>query len=408
MNLENNIENPIPIKSWCANADVKTLEQANNLAVHPVIKEHVCLMPDAHAGYGMPIGGVIACDSALIPNAVGVDIGCGMAAIKTSLNAEQFTGMAHLREIINAIKAQIPAGEGNARKKSVEWEGFEAWQAAIDNENAPEWWTEKSHNLDTRNLGTLGGGNHFIEIQKAENGDVWIMLHSGSRNMGQRVAACYHNAAKKLNSEMGLKLPDDHLAFLPAEHEAGAAYIRDMNHALAYALENRRVMMSHIKEIFAEFFPAIEYFLEINIHHNYAALEEHNGRRYWIHRKGATRARENETGIIPGSMGTSSYIVEGLGNPASFMSCSHGAGRRLGRSQANQTLTLEECNAAMEGIVFDRFGYSRSRGRNPEGKKLYDLSEAPPAYKDIDAVIRAESDLVRPLVRLSPLAVVKG
>jgi tRNA-splicing ligase RtcB len=224
--------------------------------------------------------------------------------------------------------------------------------------------------------------------------------------MGQRVASHYHNAAKNLNAQMNIELPDTHLAFLPVEHEAGKNYIRDMNHALAYAFENRRLMMRHLKEVFAEFFPAVEYLMEVNIHHNYAALEEHNGRRYWIHRKGATSARKAELGIIPGSMGTSSYIVEGLGNPESFMSCSHGAGRRLGRAQANRTLTVEECDSAMRGIVYDRFGFSRTRG--PDGKKLHDLSEAPPAYKNIDAVIEAESDLVKPIVKLAPLAVVKG
>jgi tRNA-splicing ligase RtcB len=179
-----------------------------------------------------------------------------------------------------------------------------------------------------------------------------------------------------------------------------------MNHALAYAMENRRQMMDHLKAIMADFFPAIEYLLEVNIHHNYAALEEHEGKSCWIHRKGATSARLGETGIIPGSMGTSSYIVEGLGNPASFMSCSHGAGRKLSRSQANETLTLEECDTAMGDVVYDRFGYSRFRGQDE--KKRYDLSEAPLAYKNIDTVIQAENDLIKPLVQLFPLAVVKG
>jgi tRNA-splicing ligase RtcB len=270
----------------------------------------------------------------------------------------------------------------------------------------PEWFTDKGHKLDTHNLGTLGGGNHFIEIQKADSGVIWIMLHSGSRNMGQRIATCYHNAAKNRNEAEGIELPDTHLAFLSSDDESGRNYIRDMNHALEYALENRRIMMANIKEILSDFFPAIEFQLEVNIHHNYAALEEHNGNHYWIHRKGATSARKGETGIIPGSMGTLSYIVEGLGNPESFMSCSHGAGRRMGRAEANRTLTLAECDTAMQGIVYDRFGYSRTKG--PDGKKLHDLSEAPLAYKDINAVIDAESDLIKPIVQLSPLAVLKG
>jgi tRNA-splicing ligase RtcB len=192
--------------------------------------------------------------------------------------------------------------------------------------------------------------------------------------------------AKKMNVEMEANLPDTGLAFLPADSELGKGYIRDMNHALAYAMENRHQMMKHLKAIMTGFFPAIEYILEVNIHHNYAALEEHQGKNYWIYRKGATSARMGETGIIPGSMGTSSYIVEGPGNPDSFMSCSHGAGRRLGRSQANQILTLEEYNAAMGEVVYDRFGYSRFCGS--DGKKRHDLSEAPPAYKDIDTVIQ--------------------
>jgi tRNA-splicing ligase RtcB len=314
--------------------------------------------------------------------------------------------MAHLREIINAIKGRIPAGEGHARKEKIEWEGFENWLASLENDAPPAWFTKDGHKLDMFNLGTLGGGNHFIEIQKTENGDVWIMLHSGSRNMGQRVASYYHKEAVKLLNEMDIELPDRHLAFLPTTTKMGQDYIRDMNHALLYAFENRRLMLQHIKDIFAGFFPGIEYLTEVNIHHNYAVQEEHKGHQYWIHRKGATSARQGEIGIIPGSMGTSSYIVEGLGNSESFMSCSHGAGRRLGRSKANQTLTLEECDAAMKGIVYDRFGFSRVRG--PGGQKMHDLSEAPLAYKDIDTVIASESDLVKPLVKLSPLAVVKG
>ena len=401
---ENN-EYTIPIKSWCAEADQITLEQAKNLANHPVVKEHVSLMPDAHAGFGMPIGGVIACENAVIPNAVGVDIGCGMSALQTSLNAAAFTGMAHLRELIEAIKRRIPVGEGKSHKETTEWTGFEEWRAAAGG-GVPPWWTEKGDGLDRRNLGTLGGGNHFIEIQRSETGGVWVMLHSGSRNMGQRIASYYHHEAKQLNGDMGIELPDPDLAFIPADHSLGAAYIRDMNHALSYALENRRLMMQQVKEVLAAFFPDITYSLEVAIHHNYAALEEHKGKAYWIHRKGATGARKDEIGIIPGSMGTPSYIVEGRGNPESFMSSSHGAGRKLSRSAANKTLTLEACDAAMQGIVYDRFGFSRNRGK--DGKKVRDLSEAPLAYKDIDAVIAAEEDLIAPKVKLTPLAVVKG
>ncbi|MDR1787369.1 MAG: RtcB family protein [Treponema sp.] len=401
-----NDENALPIVSWCADADDLTKAQARNLANHPALRERVCLMPDAHVGYGMPIGGVIACADAVIPNAVGVDIGCGMGTVKTNLRVEQLGGMAQLRDIVNAIKARIPVGEGHARREALDWEGFESWRDSLAGGEVPAWCTPQGDKLDHHNLGTLGGGNHFIEIQKSESGEVWVMLHSGSRNLGQRIATHYHKAAQALNAEMGAALPDPQLAWLPSEHELGAAYIRDMNTALAYARENRRIMMACVQEVLAGFFPDIEYSFEVNIHHNYAALETHNGVSYWIHRKGATSAKAGETGIIPGSMGTASYIVEGLGSERSFQSCSHGAGRRLGRGQANRTLTLEECNAAMQGIVYDRFSLSRTKGA--DGQKLHDLSEAPPAYKDINMVIAAEDDLVKPLVRLTPLAVVKG
>jgi tRNA-splicing ligase RtcB len=398
----------VPIKAWCADRDELTVRQAEHLANHPVIRERVCLMPDAHVGKGMPIGGVIACENALIPNAVGVDIGCGMGAIRTDLRADVFTSKAQLREIMNSVKERIPVGEGRARKEELEWDGFAEWRDRVS--VLPPWWTNKAHGLDRRNLGTLGGGNHFIEIQKSDEGDVWLMLHSGSRNMGQRVAQYYHSEAKKLWAKTGIALPDAELAFLPADTETGRHYIRDMNHALAYALENRRVMMERLKVTMQEFFPEIKFAAEVNIHHNYAALETHEGKDYWVHRKGATSARLGEAGIIPGSMGTPSYIVEGLGNPLSFMSCSHGAGRKMSRGQANRELTLEECNTAMGDVVFDRFQPHRSRFRRKSQNENYpyDLSEAPLAYKNIDTVINAESDLVKTLVRLQPLAVVKG
>jgi tRNA-splicing ligase RtcB len=335
-----------------------------------------------------------------------------MGAIKTNLTADAFQDKAQLREILETIKQRIPVGEGNRRNKPLEeWTGFDAWRDACRAEGCdtePAWWKSDNHKLDVHNLGTLGGGNHFIELQKDDSNTVWLMLHSGSRNMGQRVATYYHKEAQKLNAAMNVQLPDENLAFLPADDEIGRAYIRDMNHALDYAKENRRLMMEVLKGIMLEYFPGIQFVYETNIHHNYAALETHNGSQYWIHRKGATSARKGETGIIPGSMGTSSYIVEGLGSEESFLSCSHGAGRRLGRSQANNTLTLEECEAAMGDVVYDRFHLARSKRRGTDGKKLHDLSEAPLAYKNINRVIEDESDLVKPIVRLEPLMVVKG
>lgn len=235
---------------------------------------------------------------------------------------------------------------------------------------------------------------------------VWLMLHSGSRNLGHRVASHYHKMAMNLNEKWRAKIPDKNLAFLPSEEE-GRAYIRDMNFALEYAAENRRIMMEVFKEAVVEVLGEVNFLQEINIHHNYASRENHFGRDVWVHRKGATAARRNQKGIIPGSMGTASYIVEGLGNPESFMSCSHGAGRILGRAEACRTLTVEECDRAMKGVVYDRWHRYKGR-RNDAGKKMLDLSESPLAYKDIDTVIESELDLIKPLVKLQPLGVVKG
>lgn len=396
----------LPVKSWCRDIEDGALQQALNLANHPVVVDHVALMPDAHVGYGMPIGGVIACAGAVIPNAVGVDIGCGMGAIRTNASAESLSDRKALRQIVEELKMRVPVGEGKAREYPIEWEGFEAWLDGLAGRDKPGWFTERGWQLDACNLGTLGGGNHFIEIQRSESGEVWLMLHSGSRNLGYRVANYYHKEALKLNTAMNCALPDPELAYLPLDVELGQDYIRDMKFSLAYAAENRRLMMGHLKKVMAEHVAGIEFLDEVNIHHNYAAEEMHGGESVWVHRKGATSARLGETGIIPGSMGTSSYIVEGLGNPQSFESCSHGAGRRMGRAAACRQLSEEDCDRSMEGIVFDRWGKSDIRGANK--KKLLDLSEAPLAYKDIDAVIEAELDLIKPVVKLRPLAVVKG
>ncbi|MDR1867137.1 MAG: RtcB family protein [Treponema sp.] len=393
------------IKSWCRTLEDEALKQAQNLANHPVTREHIALMPDAHVGYGMPIGGVIACEDALIPYAVGVDIGCGMGAIKTTVEAERLKDKSIRRTIIEEIKKEIPVGEAHCRDQQIPWEGFDAWRETVDTE--PLWFSENKHrDLDRYNLGTLGGGNHFIELQESSDGAVWIMLHSGSRNMGYRIANCYHALAQQLNAELHIELPDNNLAYLPAQHPLGQQYIRDMQFALAYAWENRRIMMECVKTIIEKYFPTVDYALEVNIHHNYAAVEQYKGVPLWIHRKGATSARAGEKGIIPGSMGTASYIVSGLGNTESFESCSHGAGRKMGRAEACRTLSLEMCDKTMEGIVFDRWKLSRTKDHH--GKKILDLSEAPEAYKDIEEVLEAESDLVQPLVKLKPLAVVKG
>lgn len=394
----------IPVKSWCENIEEEALKQALNLASHPVIAGHVALMPDCHVGYGMPIGGVIACLGTVIPNAVGVDIGCGMVAVETGCPAEKLRDMALRRKIIDAIKQLIPAGEGNAHRQEQEWEGFEQYLDSVGGKSEIHWMDA----LDRRNLGTLGGGNHFIELQESDAGKIWLMIHSGSRNLGYKIAGHYNKVAIRLNELEHVELPSKDLAFLRANSDEGMGYIRDMQFALAYALENRRRMMASFKQAVGDCLGNIEFIREINIHHNYAALEKHFGGEFWIHRKGATSAKSGELGIIPGSMGASSYIVEGLGNVESFQSCSHGAGRRMGRQDACRRLSVEECDRAMSGIAFDRWGKLRSKWGKQKDAGLYDLGEAPQAYKDIDEVINSELDLIRPLVKLHPLAVVKG
>ncbi|MFZ5949102.1 MAG: RtcB family protein, partial [Candidatus Rifleibacteriota bacterium] len=217
----------------------------------------------------------------------------------------------------------------------------------------------------------------------------------------------YNRLAQELNERWHAEIPSRDLAFLPSDSKEGLAYIRDMKFALAYALENRRQMMMAAKSVLQQLYSNVNFIEEINIHHNYAALENHFGRNLWVHRKGATSARKGEKGIIPGSMGASSYIVIGLGNPDSFCSCSHGAGRKMGRNEASRNLTLEECNQAMQGIVFDRWQKAKGRGKK-KGDISYDFGEAPQAYKDIDQVIRSELDLIEPVVKLRPLGVIKG
>ncbi len=390
----------VPVKSWCKEIEEAAMTQAFDLARHPAVFHHVSLMPDCHPGYGMPIGGVIACKDVVIPNAVGVDIGCGMGAVKTDVAASNVS-REQLREIVTLLKETIPCGEGKAHKKNQTWEGFEE---DIDAYQGRGWFSGHVRDLANRNLGTLGGGNHFIEIQAGDDGYVWLMVHSGSRHLGNVIARFYHNLAFELNTLWHSDIPSKDLAFLPAHSEEGKDYIHDMNFALMYAKENRRRIMDRFMTAFSSTYKDVAFQAPVNIHHNYASLENHFGENVWVHRKGATSAREKEVGIIPGSMGTASYIVEGLGNIESFTSCSHGAGRVMGRKEASRSLTPEECDKAMEGVVYDRWNKVR-RGKE---KGLYDLSEAPQAYKDIDTVIESELDLINPLVKLKPLGVVKG
>lgn len=393
----------VPVKCWSSNLEDGAMQQGINMANMPCVFHHVAMMPDAHQGMGVCIGGVLALKNAICPNAIGVDIACGMCALKTNVIADAIMDMRIRREWHNKIKERIPVGMGHCHRECQVWDGFDKYLSQ-DGVDANRWPLE----IDRKNLHGLGDGNHFGELQKGSDGNVWIMFHSGSRNLGYRIASYYHSIAKDLCKKFFVNLPDEDLAFLPIDTKEGQDYLRDMYFAMSYAKENRRGMMDaaffSLQEVCDGLGVPCDEVWRYDIHHNYAALENHFGENVWVHRKGATSAKRCEICIIPGSMGTASYICEGLGNPESFMSCSHGAGRKMSRTAASENLTREECDKAMEGIVCDRWSTVR---RGKSAGKL-DLSEAPGAYKDIEEVIANESDLVRPIVRLTPLAVLKG
>ena len=292
------------------NPEDGAIQQAKNLARLPFAFKQICLMPDTHQGYGMPIGGVIATQGVVIPNAVGVDIGCGMCAVKTSLVDIDIES---LKKIMGKIRNRIPLGFNKHE---------EAQNISLMPDSLIGQVVDREYLNARLLLGTLGGGNHFIEIQKGEDGHIWIMVHSGSRNLGKQVADFYNKKAVAINERYFSRVPKEwELAFLPLDSDEGIEYLKEMEYCVAFALANRSLMVNRIIEIFCEEFATVSFKPMINIAHNYAVMENHFGRNVLVHRKGATRAKLGEIGIIPGSQGTSSYIVRGKGNEESFMSC---------------------------------------------------------------------------------------
>lgn len=375
-----------PIKCWLDDIEDSAMTQASNLANLPFTFKHVALMPDCHSGYGMPIGGVLATKGVVIPNAVGVDIGCGMCAIETNLKD---VSKDKLLEINNKIKLAVPVGFNHQKEKQDE---------SLMPKSPLGYVTGKEYKAALYQLGTLGGGNHFIEIQKDVNDTMWVMIHSGSRNLGKKVADHYNNIAVELNEKWHSKVEKSmELAFLPMDTEQGQQYMSEMQYCVEFALANRQLIMERIKGCFESVCPDVSFGEMINIAHNYAKYEHHFGENVIVHRKGATFAGQGQIGIIPGSQGTKSYIVRGLGNPESFFSCSHGAGRRMGRKEAQRQLNLESEIKLMneKGIIHGI-------------QSVADLDEAAGAYKDIDVVMQSQNDLVDILVELTPLAVIKG
>lgn len=399
-----------PVKIWLdhiEDMEDSCLEQAYHLSNLPFLHKWACLMPDTHTGMGMPIGGVIAAKGVIIPNAVGVDIGCGMAFAQTNIPYEAVkdvvTGNGGLiQAIVGDIMRNIPVGYLHRREKmpsAVLDEAFahmERYESEIELADALA--------DGYYQLGTLGGGNHFIELQVDDEGYLAIMLHSGSRNVGKRVCDHFHKIAREHNERWYSQVPDEYrLAFLPVDTTDGTHYLDWMNLCMDFAEENRQTMLKETEAIFSCLVQkhtglTPEFSMEINCHHNYAALEHHYGEDVWVHRKGATRARAGELAVIPGAMGSYSYVVRGLGCEDSFCTSSHGAGRKYSRKGAMEAFSTEEVMVDLknQGVILGK-------------KNKSDVAEESRfAYKDIDVVMGNQKDLVEPVKRLKTVGVVKG
>ena len=396
-------EGGLPIKAWVKGVPLEDAarQQLVNVASLPFIHKHIAAMPDVHWGMGTTIGSVIPTKGAIIPAAVGVDIGCGMMAVQTTLRADQLPDS--LTATRSDIEAAVPHGRTDNGGKNDRgawgeipsspgnrWSGLSDRYAAITDKHpkalAPN---------NARHMGTLGTGNHFIEVCLDEGDQVWVMLHSGSRGCGNRIGTYFIQAAKKEMERWFINLPDKNLAYLVEGSELFDDYIEAVEWAQDYAYENRKEMMSATLAGLRNTLPDFAVTdMAVNCHHNYVTKENHFGANVWLTRKGAVRAREGDLGIIPGSMGVRSYIVRGKGNPVSFCSCSHGAGRAMSRGQAKKEFSLEDHAKATEGV---------------ECRKDADvIDETPGAYKDIDAVMAAQADLVEVVHTLKQVICVKG
>ena len=390
--MEVKMINNRPVKIWTDNVEESAMRQIENLTTLPFLFHHLAIMPDVHAGMGMPIGGVLACKNAVIPNAVGVDIGCGMCAVKTNWKVSDIPTDVLRKQIMRGIRKRIPLGMDHHKEPQ------DAKYLPTGHDIDSMEIVKRRQNAILHEVGTLGGGNHFIELQKDGDDTLWIMIHSGSRNLGKLVGEYYNNIATTLNVRWhSVVSPELKLSFLARETREFGMYWNEMKYCIDFALCNRKLMMERIEEVLADSLQGIEFEPMINIAHNYASWEHHFGENVIVHRKGATLAREGVIGIIPGSQGTASYIVEGLGNPESFCSCSHGAGRVLSRGMAIKTLDMQQEVEQLEakGIIH------AIRSQN-------DMQEASGAYKDIEEVIANETDLVKVKTRLLPVAVIKG
>ncbi len=396
----------VPIKAWVRGVPVEEAakRQLQNVAAMPFVHQWVAAMPDVHWGMGATVGSVIPTVGAVIPAAVGVDIGCGMMAVQTSLSAAQLPDT--LRKVRSAIEAAVPHGRTHSggRGDRGAWSNLPgATATAWKNELAGDFGrivgkhpkVGKANHV--QHLGTLGTGNHFIEVCLDESERVWFMLHSGSRGIGNRIGSYFIELAKGDMRRLGIELPDMNLAYLKEGSAYFADYVEAVEWAQRYALINRKLMMQAVIAALQKA-PSLPTFttgsIAVNCHHNYVAREHHYGKDVLLTRKGAVRAGAGELGIIPGSMGTRSYIVRGKGNPESFHSCSHGAGRRMSRTEAKRRFTVAEHTQATAGVECR--------------KDASVIDETPAAYKDIDAVMAAQEDLVEVVHTLKQVVCVKG
>ena len=400
----------VPVKVWLENREdleVSCQEQAYHLAQLPFLYKWVSLMPDTHAGMGMPIGGVIAAKDVIIPNAVGVDIGCGMAYTETNIPVDAIrqiqTGNGSLiQAVIGDIMRNVPVGFAHHKFPMPSY----TLDRAFDEFDLYEEDGELLGQLDAGyyQIGTLGGGNHFIELQTDDQGMLTVMIHSGSRHFGKSVCDYFHKKARDLNQKWYSQVPDEYrLAFLPVDSPEGRQYLRWMQLSMDFAKENREKMMLAVKAVLEKYLGKytdfeLKFSGDINCHHNYAALETHYGEEVWVHRKGAVRVENGELAVIPGAMGSYSYVVMGKGNPESFCSSSHGAGRLYSRKGAMETFSCEEVilDLKVQGVILGKKG------------KADVAEESRFAYKNIDTVMSNQTDLVVPVKRLKTVGVVKG
>ena len=387
----------VPVKIWTNDIDDKSRQQLANIASMPFIHHHVATMADVHVGIGATIGSVIATHKAIIPAAVGVDIGCGMLACQLSLTANDIDEKS-LKKVFDQINRDVPVGRAQHSSERALVDSAKRFELRLGeivrkHPNILKSFGKFSNWINQ--MGTLGGGNHFIEICLDESQQVWMMLHSGSRGIGNGLAKHFIELARQDMERLDIHLPDRDLAYFPEGSLHFDDYVEAITWAQEYAMENRQAMSALVLAALARHLPPFSVTSEVvNCHHNYVSVEHHYGADVFVTRKGAIRAREGDMGIIPGSMGAKSFIVRGKGNPESFTSCAHGAGRRMSRTAAEQRFSREDLAHQTEGVIC----------RKDKGV----IDEIPGAYKDIDVVMANQADLVDIVHTLKQVVCVKG